>query len=269
MTRRFLFALAVLAITAPSAGAQTVDEIVAKHLEAEGGLEKLRAIQSYRYTGTATTTQGEAPYVSAKKRPNLTRTEFSVMGMTGIQAFDGKQGWAVMPFMGNSNPEPVPPDQQKVMERTSEFDEPLIDWKERGIQVELLGKQDVDGAPAWKLKVTRKDGHVETLYLDAETCLTMREEFKMNMRGTEFDGERILGDYRAVDGILFPFTIESGAVGMGQRRKVVMTKVEVNPPLDASYFAMPATAAAPADTSKAKPAKKGRSTRPEGEKKTG
>src|SRR5690349_16917839 len=151
MIRRLVLAAAALAVLAPAVYAETLDEILAKHWEAEGGLAKIQAVKTYRYTGKMAMGGGmEAPFVMEKKRPNSMRLEFTVQGMTGVQAYDGKMGWAVMPFMGKKDPEAMPAEMQKQVEQQSEFDEPYLDWKEKGHQLELIGKEDLDGTPAWK-----------------------------------------------------------------------------------------------------------------------
>ena len=75
------------------------------------------------------------------KRPNKSRTEFTVQGMTGMQAYDGKNAWMVMPFMGKKDPEAMPAEGTKLVAEESDFDGPLVDWKEKGHKVELVGKE--------------------------------------------------------------------------------------------------------------------------------
>jgi outer membrane lipoprotein-sorting protein len=268
MIRRASLAAALLALLAPLASAQTLDEILAKHWAAEGGLDKIKAVQSYRMTGKMTIGPGmEAPFIMEKKRPNLMRTEFTLQGMTGVQAFDGKQGWMLMPFMGKKDPEVMPAEMMNQVEEQSEFDEPFIDSKTKGHVIELVGKQDLDGTPAWKLKVTRKNGDIDYTYMDAETFLTLKQEGKRVIRGTEMEGESLLGDYKSVDGLMIAHSIESGAKGEADHtRKLTFDKIEVNPVIDPSHFTMPAVAApdsgkgAPAKPAAAKPATKSTST---------
>lgn len=258
MIRRILVSLALLACLAPAARAETLEEILAKHWEAQGGLAKIKAVSSYRLTGKMAMGPGmEAPFLMEKKRPQSMRIEFTLQGMTGVQAYDGKQGWMTMPFMGKKDPERIPSEMADQFAQQAEFDEPLLDWKEHGHQVELVGKEDMEGTAVWKLKVTRKNGDVDYNYLDAETFLTLKAEGKRTVRGTEMDGESTLGDYKSVDGIMIAHSIESGIKGEPQRRRLTIEKVEVNPALDDSRFAMPAvadsgkTAGAPGDSAKA------------------
>ena len=233
------FALAILLAT--PAVAQTVDELVAKNLQARGGADKIKAVKSTRTTGKMVMGQGmEAPFVISEKRPNQTRMEFTFQGMTGVQAYDGKNGWTLMPFMGKKEPEAVPEEENKLMEEQADMDGPLVDYKTKGHKLELLGKEQVEGADAYKLKLTMKNGKTRTIYLDADSYLEIKMEAKRTMRGAEVDGETTYGDYKEESGLMVPHTIESGVKGSPQKQKLILEKFEMNMDLPDSLFAMPA-----------------------------
>jgi len=193
----------------------------------------------------------EAPFTMMNKRPQQTRLEFTVQGMTGIQAYDGKTAWNVMPFMGKKEPEAMSADETKMMEEQADFDGPLVDYKEKGHKVELAGKEQVEGADAYKLKLTLKNGDVRYVFLDAETYLDIKVEAKRTIRGTEIEGETLMGDYKEVDGMMVAHSMEMGAKGSPseQKQKLTLEKVEFNVSLPESLFAMPVSAKA--DSAKA------------------
>lgn len=252
MIRRLALTAATLALLAPLATAETLDEVLARHYEALGGMEKLKGVQTVRMTGKMIMGQGmEAPFVMEKARPNRFRMEFTFQGMTGVQAFDGKGGWMVMPFSGKKDPEPMPSEMVKEMEEQADFDGPLVDWQSKGHTVELLGTEDVEGTPAYKLKATLKNGNVITYFLDAETFLTLKEESKRHIRGTEVESESSVGDYKQVEGLTIPFAMEMGAKGAPQRQRMVTDKVEINPKVEDGRFAMPVVAKADSAAAKA------------------
>jgi hypothetical protein len=133
-------------------------------------MDKLKAVQSIRMSGKMTMGQGmEAPMVIEMKRPKAMRMEFTVQGITGIQAYDGKTGWAVMPFGGKKDAEPMNAEDLQEAEENADIDGPLVDYKSKGYTVELIGKEKVEGSDAWKLKVNMKNGSVRYIYLDADT----------------------------------------------------------------------------------------------------
>lgn len=248
MLRKSLLGILVLALLAPMAtiaSAQTVDELIAKNIQAKGGMEKLKAVKSMRATGKITGPQGmEFPFVMTNKRPKMTKMEFTVQGMTGMQVYDGKTAWMSMPFGGKKEPEVMPPDQTKDMEEQADFDGPLVDYKEKGNTVELVGKEQVEGADAYKLKVTLKGGDVRTIYLDAETFLEIKVESKRTVRGTEVENEAYLSDYKEVEGLMMPHVMENAQKGSPMRQKLVIEKVEINPAIDDKIFSMASVAGA-------------------------
>lgn len=240
MRHRLLTAVVLALVCALPASAQTVDEIIAKNIEAKGGLDRLAAIKTLRMTGTMTVGPGvEAPFVMEFKRPNQMRMDITVQGMTVTQAFNGKAGWMVNPMTGRTEAESVPPEALKMMEEQADFDGPLVDYAAKGHAVQLVGKAQVGDAGTYQLRITFKNGDVRHYYLDAARYLEVRVEGKATVRGSEMETEGIIGDYREVAGVMFPHSMESAPKGSPQKQKMTVTKVEVNPEIDDSRFQMP------------------------------
>ena len=131
--RKILMLLALGLMLAPVAHAQSVDDILAKHYEACGGLAKMKAVNTLRVTGSMTMGPGmEAPFTMERKRPGMRRMEFTIQGMTGIQAFDGVKTWSVMPFMGKKDPEVGTDEDNKNAQDDADFDGALVDYKSKG-----------------------------------------------------------------------------------------------------------------------------------------
>ena len=244
---------AVLFLGAASAASQTVDEIVAKNLAARGGAERLKGTRSARMTGTLSMGAGkDAEFVFEFLKPRMIRQEFTVQGLTGITAFDGRTGWQVMPFGGKSDPEPLPLDDLKELEEQAEnLDGDLVDWKAKESRVELLGRETVDGTEAWKLRITLKSGTEKTVWLDAATFLELRGISRRKIDGKDVETVTTLRDYRDVSGIKVPFFMESRANGQASGQAVVFLTVEFDVPIDAARFRMPV--ARPAGTPPPKP----------------
>src|SRR6266536_5074809 len=128
MHPRFIVSLISVALMAPAIFAQeknqpTVDELVAKNIEAKGGQSAVHDLQSLRLSGKLLVQQGqiELAYVQTKKRPDEVRSEASLQGMTQIQAYDGKEGWRVSPFFGRKDPERMSADDVKALIEDSEI----------------------------------------------------------------------------------------------------------------------------------------------------
>jgi len=131
-----IFLIAVFATGIPLARGQqpqptmTVDQLVAKNVEAKGGTEALKALQSVKLAGKLLVNQGqiELGYTELRKRPNDVRIDVSLQGMTAVNAFDGSEGWKISPFQGRKDPEKMSADDTKSLYEDSEIDGPLVDW---------------------------------------------------------------------------------------------------------------------------------------------
>jgi len=250
MLRKALVGLVAGATLVAPALAQTADEVIAKANEARGGLEKMKAVQSVRMKGKMTMGPGlEAPITIEMKRPRNARMEFTIQGMTGVQAYDGQQAWGISP-MGSRQPEPMPAEMAKDLDNQADIDGPLVDYKAKGHQVELVGKEKVEGSDAWKLKVTLKSGDVQYIFLDADSHLEIRNESKRTIRGSEVELENTIGDYKEVGGLLWPHSIQSGAKGRPEKQSFAFESIEVNPAIEDARFKMPAPAPKPAEAPK-------------------
>ncbi len=252
MSRKVLFSLCAVALLTLSAFGQTADELLEKNLKAMGGKEKLKALQSVRMTGTMKMGPMEAPITLTRARPSSTRFDFSIQGMIATQAYDGKTGWMLLPFTGNKDPQLMTDDMLKDVRSDADFDGPTFDYKAKGNKVEYLGKEDVEGTPAYKLHVTTKEGKESIAYLDAETYLTIRTEAKRNINGQEVEATTSISDYKTVDGLKFPYSMETKVKGMEKMggQAITISKIELNPKVEASAFAMPAVAAKPEEKKK-------------------
>jgi outer membrane lipoprotein-sorting protein len=250
MTKKLTLALtAAAALLTVSAYAQSVDEIVAKNIAARGGADKLKAVKAVKMYGKMKMGPMEAPFIITESRPNKIRTDFTIQNATATTAFDGTTGWTLMPFLGKTEAEKMSADELKSVKTDADIDGPFLDYKAKGTTIEMLGKEDVKGSPAYKLKITAKDGVERTLYVDATSFLEVKSESKRKMQGQEMEGITYIGDYKAVDGVMYPFSMQSTIKGMENMggQSIVIEKVTVNPTIDASTFAMPAPkAAAPA-----------------------
>lgn len=223
-----------------TASAQTADEIVAKYIQKIGGIQKLTAIKSIRTTGKFMGGGGfEAMIVTEKKRPNSVRQDFSLQGMTAVNAYDGKNGWKINPFEGKKDAESLGEEELKQVIEDSDFDGPLVNYAAKGNKVEFVGRDEYEGSDVYKLKVTLANGTVKFFFMDTDYFVPIKIETKQINRGTEYESETVFGDYKEAGGVYFPFSIESGVKGSPNRATVNVLKIEIDPKLDDSRFAMP------------------------------
>ena len=230
--------------------AQDVDDVVTKHVTAMGGAQKIKAIKTSRSVGKMIMGGGqmEAQMTAWSLRPAHTRVEIDLQGQKIVQGFDGTTSWMINPMSGNPEPQKAPADEAKAAADNADPDgSPLIDYKAKGTLVELLGKEDVEGAMSYKLKVTLKSGTASTMFLDEKSYLPTKMITKRKQMGQEMELEAYPSNYKPVDGVQMPFSTEI-KVGGRSMMQYVIEKVETNIPVDEKMFAFPMKEAPPAAT---------------------
>ena len=240
MSARVRAFLGVALLAASSLSAQTVDEIVARHVKARGGREALQALRSVRMVGHATAGPGREAIVRREiVRPGRIRTEFVFQGTTGVYAWDGTAGWRVSPLDGQLEAEPLPDEEALMAAEQADIEGPLVDWKAKGHQVEFVGSEPLPGGTAHHLKVTLKSGGVRQVWIDAATGQIARVEAARRVQGYDVVLEVLFAYYRTTGGVSFARTIEMSLRGRPKRLCIDVESVEVNPALDDSRFRMP------------------------------
>lgn len=226
--------LLVGSLLVPAAGAQTLDEVLAKHAAAHGGLEKWRAVNTLIVTGTQAAFSTPSPFVFEWRRPDSVRFEDSMLGQKITVVHDGTATKWIHPLLGIEQPAAVPEEQAALARRSAEFESPLLDAAAKGNKVELLGKEEIDGQPALKLQVTRKDGAKETWYLDPASYLELaRFDRTLDLPDAK-DRWTYYSDFRTVDGLVIAHRQDQEY----SIRHVALTveKVQVNPEIDPGRF---------------------------------
>jgi hypothetical protein len=230
------------ALTIPTAFAYTADELAAKNVEAKGGIDSIHAIKSLRLSGRMRVQQDtlELRFVALVKQPGEVRYEASLQGLTQVQAFDGSQAWQINPFQGRKDPEKLSADDAKGLgEDAADFAGPLVDYKAKGYKLDYLGTQDIDGTDAYKLRVTRPNGDLTTVYLDPDYFLEIRTVNRRIEHGVPVETVIDYGDYEKVAGVFLPFSQESGVKGQTDRQKVQFDQAEANVEAADGLFQLP------------------------------
>src|SRR6266852_2893741 len=254
-----LLFITLLLLLPRSASAQSADEIVKKALDARGGIEKIKAVQSQRISGHVSFTQGmEGTFVVELKRPLKMHVEISVGGQKFTRVYDGKSsGWMINPFAESKDVQPLPPEDLKNISDESDFVGPLVDYKAKGNQIELVGKEKLDDKPVYRLKLTNKNGDVRSYFIDASSFLLLKWEGVRKTEDQELPWESFFSDFREVQGLKYPFRIDQGSPGTDIKQTLNAEKIEINPRIDDFRFTKPVPENAPAAASPSSPAPAG------------
>jgi hypothetical protein len=240
---RVWLGMLTLVVLPSLATAQTVDEIVSKHIAARGGMEKIKAIQTLKITRTVATGIGSNVRVIVyKKRPNLYRGEqgpttpgapLTPRGVNAEDAWDTAQGGKIV-----LRPEAA---EAESRELDADFDGLLVDWKDKGHTVTFEGRESMPGGEVFKLKVKTKSGAERIIYLDAETYLDRRHTGVLTMPNARRDVVIDFSNWQDVNGVKFPFDINEDRTGgpVAQSLVTYTEKIEANVPMVDSLFATP------------------------------
>jgi outer membrane lipoprotein-sorting protein len=229
-----VLAVAAVAFVSSPAAAQSVDDVIARNLEAKGGVALLRETTSVRATARAATPNGDVTFVSISKRPNFIRNEISRASQNFVIGFDGTTAWIAPQGMPAKAMPPGP--QLDLSQQTSPIDPPLLDYREKGFRAELREPISEGERKLHHLVLTAKNGSRMHYYIDSATGL----ESRLVMEGAEAD-QRVefrFSDYRTVDGRTVPFTTTQVIAGR-EAGQIQFEKVEFNVPLDDAIFRMP------------------------------
>jgi hypothetical protein len=149
-----------------------------------------------------------------------------------------------MPFMGKTEPEEMAEDQLKQIKDQAEFDGPFVNAEEKGNTIELVGEEEVDGTPAYKLKITKANGDVDYLYLDKDYFVEFKADAERMIQGNEVEVTTVIGDYKDVDGLLIAHSMEIAYGGGPPNQVVTIDSVELDVDIPDERFEMPEPAAA-------------------------
>lgn len=221
------------------ASAQTVDDIVYKHIKAMGGADKIAQLKGVKIAANMKVMNMDMPVNTTIVQNKAFRTETKAQGMTIIQAVNGNTGWMINPMGGQTKATVMPEEAVKSMESQKDLTG-LYNYKEKGYKLTLDGEQDLDGAKVYKVTATLNSGVKQINYISKDTFYILKIEASMPVEGQLIKTESTQSDFRQIDGIVFPFVLEVTTTAMpGMTMVNRITSLEVNPKIDESIFEMP------------------------------
>ena len=240
-TVAFIVHVSITALSFGQSKLPSVDEIVERHIQALGGREKIDAIHSvvqhleYR----------EGSFVIPNAFIARMRPYYKTIADPKDKTVEVNEGYDGSAWEYYSDP--------GVVVRTvgaaaaaarhgTEIIDSLVDYKVLGTRIEVAGLEPFAGSPAYKLHVTLADGFEKDLFVDARSFLIVgdRRSAPIHAFGAPVRSENRIGDYRAVNGVLFPYTISEVEIDTGKElNSNTVQSFEVNKTLDPSFFGPP------------------------------
>ncbi|MEM6522461.1 MAG: hypothetical protein AAF693_01665 [Bacteroidota bacterium] len=243
MKLKLTLALVVLSLFALKA--QSVDEIITQHIENSGGQDAWSSIETVKIVAKMVTPQGEMKMSIQQAKPNNIYSEVEVMGQKIIQGYDGTTAWMINPMTGSTDAQEMPPQLKKqLLDNAQNLESDWINYKSKGHEVALEGKETIDGVETYKVKLIKNKNNDKpestTLYFfDTENYIPIM------MRVTATEGptagitvDTKLSDYKETNtGVLMPHYMETSV--MGQSNEIIYEEIVMNADLDEGIFKMP------------------------------
>lgn len=218
--------------------AQTVEDVISKHIAFTGGEQKWKTVQSIVTSGIYNYGGIEFPFTAYAKRPNLYKFIVPFQGKYFAQSFDGGKGWKIDAFKGETKKTYLSgkPARALANEADVELESPFINYIAKGHEVRLEGSDTASGLLCFKVILTRKNGETETYYFN-QTDYSLVKKLAIS-KNTELDNamlETYYSDYHTIRGLKIPFTAIS-KVNDQTILTITIKKAQVNVPLKTAFF---------------------------------
>lgn len=248
--KRLLFLLFLLGVAIASLGAETApakapplesaEAIVARHVAALGGREALARITTLRLAGRSEGSGETSPLTITRRRPDRVRIDFTVEGQPVVLAWDGRVAWQSGIGEHGSGPEPMPEENAaRFVEEWAAFDGGLAAAAAAGHAIEVVGREELDGAATVRLKVTLPSGRMHDWWLDERTALPVRRVTPLrHPRRGELPRVWYYLEHRPLAGLVLPSYLEREDSQM--IRAYAIEKAEANVELPEGFFSLPA-----------------------------
>lgn len=225
-----IIAAAAFAVSALSVSAQTADEIVAKHIAAMGGAEKLASLNTVKMEGSISAQGMDIPIVMTKTQSKGLRLDLEIMGTSNYQIITDKSGWMFMPIQQMDSPQELPAEQHAAAKSQLDIRGILFNYKDKGVSVEAAGTEKVNGKDAYKLKVI-KGNETSFCFIDMATGYILKTTSKREIEGQSMDLESTFSDYKkTAEGFIFPYSITS------TQGTITFDKITANIPVDEKIY---------------------------------
>ncbi len=230
------------------ASATSVEEIISTYHENIGGVEALKSLKGVKMSGVMQQGQMELPIEYVQLESGKTYTKISVQGQEFKQAvYDGETLWSIN-FMTMKPEKSTEEDTYNFSLQKNDFPDALVDYKAKGYAAEIVGTETVEGAEAFKVKLTQEpikvDGketpNVNYYYFDADSMVLVMVESEVRSGPMKGAVQLVkFSDYQEVDGLYFPFSMSQEIKGAPGGAPISFKSIELNPAVDAAAFAFP------------------------------
>ncbi len=234
--KKYTISLVVLACSV-TAASQSADEIISEYIQAIGGAEVVKGIQSISIEASTKVVGlkvvGEITILNGKGF----KTESRILGNTQVACYTDKSGW--ISSKDGKKVEDMPRDQYEAGKYQIFIGWPFLDYASQGYKAEFIGKERIGDVNAFKIGITFPDKTKNEYWFDTSTGYLIQSLQRAKMEGKEFEVILMYSDYyQTKGGYVMPLVTESK---MGGKFSVTtrITKIAIDQPVPNSVFTKP------------------------------
>ena len=222
--------ICLMAVAAFQVNAQTLDDVLNKNIEARGGKEAISKIKTLVAECDVDAGGQKLPLKLYTANNRGFRMEMTIMGMDNHMVVNTKEGASYFPIQGQKAPEAMPADMVASMQSSFDLAGEFIGWKEKGLNLDLQGEEEVEGTMCFKILCVYPNKKEKRFFIDKESYQIIRENEKFEVNGKEMDANQDFGYFKKVDGYTLPFSMS------GQMGAMKVTKYTINSEIKDALF---------------------------------
>lgn len=232
-------ALAETPVDALATSREDLGSILEKYQQAIGGREAWEKLDVLKVSGNMHSLGTVFKTNVVYKRPDKCRLDFRAENMYFAESFDGTTPWQVGIAQRTQEPKELEGKRAEELKQTCDFDGPLVNHKKKGIKIEYQGLEEIEGEKGYKLKVTYKNGSVDTYYLNEKTYLPFLVLGTTTVKNRSLKSATRMRDYLETGDVKLAYYYEFELEGVPKDEIFHITSVELNPEVEKGYFSMP------------------------------
>ena len=238
--RRIVAGLMLVFITAVTVGAQELTDpyqILERHFQALGGLERLKSEKATYTEGSITMGPMQGTLKAWTQQPYRNRSELTLGPLAMTQGDNGEFQWVVDQngkLQKMTNPDETTARRRQVRQLMAEY--AYADPTSQVFKVSFEALDSADGEKCYMLKITNNINLDYCFYSINTATFMLDKAFFIE----DTDSRTVVyKDYRLIDGMKVPFWTQETPRQTGQSHEITITQYVSNPTVDPSRFEPP------------------------------
>lgn len=216
---------------------QSPDDIIDKCVKASGGADAYKNLKTISCSMKTTVLNFELMSNLFFKLPDKMRAEYIFQDKKGIGIINGNTGWSYSDTLIALDENAFNTLKSQMESQLEFFINPFYNYQKKGLKVEYIGDEKVDGKDVHKIRTIAKDSSEIYYFIDKNTYLIQRTNSKTLVNNVFVEATAVFSSYKKINGLLIPEVI--GIFTEGKKTaEMKFEKVDINTNLDDALFSV-------------------------------